>query len=207
MFWRVRGDEDDGGRRMGDVGGGGGSECRGFRVERRFEGGEGLEGGMWRNSLMVVENVEEGVLVIWVDGDDLVFEVGLNGGVVGEVGVVLVGGEELGGMGVKGVVVIVLGIGVREGCGGMVEGGEAGKRFVYMFWWGFFGGGLGGLVWIGGVVGVLWVEGLLVMGYWVEEFVGYVWVMMFGEGFMKGMVVRGVVVLWGEWVERFKGRG
>ncbi|AZF24981.1 energy-coupling factor ABC transporter permease [Pseudomonas sp. R2-60-08W] len=73
-----------------------------------------------------------------------------------------------------------------------------------------------GLVWLGrqdfaavGVngllagLGLLWFDGRFAMPEWLEDFVGYLWLIIFPEAFINGMVISALVVFCPEWLETF----
>lgn len=41
------------------------------------------------------------------------------------------------------------------------------------------------------------------MPYWLEDFVGYLWLLIFPEAFINGMIVSALVVFSPEWLETF----
>lgn len=125
------------------------------------------------------------------------------GALLAQVGLVLLGRQELAAMGVNGVLLILLPIAVTEGCARMVERAQPRNPFVYIFCSGFFAAALAALLCIGAVLGVLWLDGLFVMPYWLEDFVGYLWLIIFPEAFINGMLVTALVVFCPEWLETF----
>ena len=52
-------------------------------------------------------------------------------------------------------------------------------------------------------LGLLWFDGRFEMPQWLEDFVGYLWLIIFPEAFINGMVISALVVFCPEWLETF----
>lgn len=118
-------------------------------------------------------------------------------------GLVLLGRQDLAAMGVNGMLLIVLPIAVTECCARLVERAQPRNPFVYIFCSGFFAAALAALLCLLAVLGVLWLDGIFVMAQWLEDFIGYLWLIIFPEAFINGMLVTALVVFCPEWLETF----
>ena len=125
------------------------------------------------------------------------------GALMAQVGLVLLGRQDLAAMGVNGMLLIVLPVAVTEGCAHLVERAQPRNPFVYIFCSGFFAAALVALLCVLAVLGVLWLDGLFVMPQWLEDFVGYLWLIIFPEAFINGMLVSALVVFCPHWLETF----
>ena len=125
------------------------------------------------------------------------------GALIAQVGLVLLGRQDVAAMGVNGALLIVLPIAVTECCARMVERAQPRNPFVYIFCSGFFAAALAALLCLLLGLGVLWLDGLFVMPEWLEDFIGYLWLIIFPEAFINGMLVTALVVFCPEWLETF----
>lgn len=125
------------------------------------------------------------------------------GGLVAQVGLVLLGRQDLAAMGVNGALLIVLPVLVTETCATLVERAQPRNPFVYIFCSGFFAAALSALLCLLVGLGVLWFDGRFAMPEWLEDFVGYLWLILFPEAFINGMVISALVVFCPEWLETF----
>ena len=50
---------------------------------------------------------------------------------------------------------------------------------------------------------LLWMDGLFPMPPWLEDFIGYLWLVIFPEAFINGMLVTALVVFYPDWLETF----
>ena len=125
------------------------------------------------------------------------------GALIAQVGLVLLGRQDVAAMGVNGVLLIALPIAVTECCARMVERAQPRNPFVYIFCTGFFAAALAALLCLLVGLGVLWLDGLFVMPEWLEDFIGYLWLIIFPEAFINGMLVTALVVFCPEWLETF----
>ncbi|SEM92307.1 Uncharacterized membrane protein [Pseudomonas sp. ok272] len=127
----------------------------------------------------------------------------LVGGLVAQVGLVLLGRQDLAAMGVNGALLIVLPVLVTEACAILVERAQPRNPFVYIFCSGFFAAALSALLCLLLALGVLWFDERFAMPEWLEDFVGYLWLIIFPEAFINGMVISALVVFCPEWLETF----
>lgn len=125
------------------------------------------------------------------------------GALMAQTGLVLLGRQDLAAMGLNGVLLIVLPIAVTETCARLVERAQPRNPFVYIFCSGFFAAALAALLCLLVGLGVLWLDGLFVMPEWLEDFIGYLWLIIFPEAFINGMLVTALVVFCPEWLETF----
>ncbi|MCU1750875.1 energy-coupling factor ABC transporter permease [Pseudomonas sp. 6D_7.1_Bac1] len=125
------------------------------------------------------------------------------GGLVAQVGLVLLGRQDLAAMGVNGTLLILLPVLVTEGCAILVERAQPRNPFVYIFCSGFLAAGLSALLCLLLGLGLLWFDERFAMPEWLEDFVGYLWLIIFPEAFINGMVISALVVFCPEWLETF----
>jgi uncharacterized membrane protein len=125
------------------------------------------------------------------------------GGLVAQFGLVLLGRQDLAAVGVNGALLILLPVLVTECIAILVERAQPRNPFVYIFCSGFFAAALSALLCLLFSLWVLWYDELFVMPYWLEDFVGYLWLLIFPEAFINGMVVSALVVFSPEWLETF----
>ena len=125
------------------------------------------------------------------------------GGLVAQIGLVLLGRQDLAAMGVNGALLILLPVLVTEGCALLVERAQPRNPFVYIFCSGFFAAALSALLCLLLALGVLWFDERFALPEWLEDFVGYLWLIIFPEAFINGMVISALVVFCHEWLETF----
>lgn len=124
-------------------------------------------------------------------------------GLAAQIGLLALGRQDLAAMGVNGLLLIVIPVLITEGCALLVERAQPRNLFVYIFCSGFFPAALTALACLLGGLGLLWMDGRYVMPPWLEDFIGYLWLIMFPEAFINGAVVSGLVVYYPEWLETF----
>lgn len=125
------------------------------------------------------------------------------GGFAAQLGLMLLGRQDLAALGVNGLLLIVLPVLVTEGCALFVERAQPRNPFVYIFCSGFFAAALSALLCLLAGLGLLWFDGLFAMPEWLEDFAGYLWLIIFPEAFINGMVISALVVFCPEWLETF----
>lgn len=125
------------------------------------------------------------------------------GGFLAQLGLLALGRQDLAAMGVNGLLLIGLPVLVTECCAILVERAQPRNLFVYIFCSGFFAAALSALLCLLATLGVLWLDGLFAMPTWIEDFIGYLWLLIFPEAFINGMVVSALVVFCPEWLETF----
>ena len=125
------------------------------------------------------------------------------GGLVAQMGLVFLGRQDLAAVGVNGALLILLPVLITECCAMLVERAQPRKPFVYIFVSGFFAAAVSALLCLLLALWLLWFDGRFAMPYWLEDFVGYLWLIIFPEAFINGMVVSALVVFCPEWLETF----
>ncbi|MGE8363066.1 energy-coupling factor ABC transporter permease [Pseudomonas sp.] len=124
-------------------------------------------------------------------------------GVAAQLGLLALGRQELAALGVNGLLLVLIPVAVTELCALRVEKAQPRNLFVYIFFCGFFPAALAALACILLGLGVLWFDGLFPMPPWLEDFVGYLWLVIFPEAFINGMLVTALVVFYPDWLETF----
>lgn len=127
----------------------------------------------------------------------------LMGGLIAQLGLLALGRQDLAALGVNGLLFIVLPVLITEICSIVVERAQPKNPFVYIFCSGFFAAALAALLCLLSAIGLLWFEGLFAMPEWLEDFVGYLWLIIFPEAFINGVVITALVVFCPEWLETF----
>jgi uncharacterized membrane protein len=125
------------------------------------------------------------------------------GGLIAQLGLMFLGRQDLAAMGVNGLLLVGLPVLVTESCAIVVERAQPKNPFVYIFCSGFFAAALSALLCLLLGLGVLWFDGIFAMPEWIEDFIGYLWLIIFPEAFINGMVVSALVVFCPEWLETF----
>ncbi|WP_248798759.1 energy-coupling factor ABC transporter permease [Pseudomonas sp. MWU13-2105] len=125
------------------------------------------------------------------------------GGLVAQLGLVLLGRQDLAALGVNGSLLILLPVLVTEVCAILVERAQPRNPFVYIFCSGFFAAALAALLCLLASLGVLWFDERFALPEWLGDFVGYLWLIIFPEAFINGMLVSALVVFCPEWLETF----
>jgi len=125
-------------------------------------------------------------------------------GLLAQIGLLLLGRQQLAAMGVNGLLLVLLPVLVTEFCALWVERFQPRNLFVYIFCSGFFPAALAALgccalgwllLWWGGVY-ELPASGL-------GDSAGYLWLVMFPEAFINGTVITALVVFCPDWLETF----
>lgn len=125
------------------------------------------------------------------------------GGLAAQVGLLALGRQDLAALGVNGLLFIGLPVLVTEACAVLVERARPKSPFVYIFCSGFLAAALAALMCLLFALGLLWQEGMFEMPIWLEDFAGYLWLIIFPEAFINGMVISALVVFSPEWLETF----
>ncbi|MCY1281303.1 Cobalt uptake substrate-specific transmembrane region [compost metagenome] len=125
------------------------------------------------------------------------------GGAVAQLGLLALGRHDLVAVGLNGVLLVLVPVLIAESCAQLVERFQPRNLFVYIFCGGFFPAALTALACLLLGLGVLWVDGRFPMPPWLDEFAGYLWLVMFPEAFINGMVISALVVFQPEWLETF----
>ncbi|MDH4611151.1 energy-coupling factor ABC transporter permease [Pseudomonas sp. BN102] len=124
-------------------------------------------------------------------------------GLVAQLGLLALGKQDLLALGINGALLVLLPVLVTELCAKWVEHYQPRNLFVYIFCCGFFPAALTALLCVLIGLGLLWVDGLFPMPPWLDDFIGYLWLVMFPEAFINGTAVTALVVFCPEWLETF----
>ncbi|MFI8745480.1 energy-coupling factor ABC transporter permease [Pseudomonas sp. NPDC077186] len=124
-------------------------------------------------------------------------------GLAAQLGLLAIGRQDLAALGVNGVLLVLIPVLVTELCALRVERAQPRNLFVYIFFCGFFPAALATLLTLLGGLGLLWLDGLFPMPPWLDDFAGYLWLVMFPEAFINGTVVTALVVFYPDWLETF----
>ncbi|WP_312155793.1 energy-coupling factor ABC transporter permease, partial [Pseudomonas sp.] len=116
------------------------------------------------------------------------------GGFFAQLGLMALGRQDLAALGVNGLLIIGLPVLITEVCAILVERAQPRNLFVYIFCSGFFAAALSALLCLLAAMGLLWLDGRFAMPEWLTDFVGYLWLIIFPEAFINGMVVSALVV-------------
>lgn len=125
------------------------------------------------------------------------------GALVAQLGLVLLGRQDLAALGVNGTLLILLPVLVTEACAILVERAQPRNPFVYIFCSGFFAAALAALLCLLSSLALLWFDERFAMPEWLEDFIGYLWLIIFPEAFINGTVISALVVFCPEWLETF----
>ena len=127
----------------------------------------------------------------------------LLGGLLAQIGLVAVGRQDLLALGVNGLLLVLLPVLITEGCALLVERAQPRNLFVYIFCCGFFSAALAALCCLLAGLGLLALDGRFAMPPWLDDFIGYLWLVMFPEAFINGALVAALVVFCPDWLETF----
>ncbi len=122
---------------------------------------------------------------------------------IAQLGLTVTGHQQLVALGLNGVLLVLIPVTVTELCAIAVERTQPRNLFVYIFFSGFFAAGLAALLCLLAGLGVLLIDGRYPMPPWLEDFAGYIWLVMFPEAFINGTVVSALVVFYPDWMETF----
>lgn len=124
-------------------------------------------------------------------------------GFAAQLALVALGRQDLLALGVNGVLMVLIPVLITEVCAQWVERRQPENLFVYIFLSGFFPSALATLCSLLAGLGILLADGLFQMPPWLDEFVGYLWLVVFPEAFINGLVVTALVVFYPDWLETF----
>lgn len=127
----------------------------------------------------------------------------LVAGALAQFALVLLGFDEVGALGVNGLLRILIPVLVTVLMSRMLERFKPTNLFLYIFISGFFAAALAAVCTMLTGMGLLAWSGHLAPPSSVVELIGYVIMVMFPEGFINGMGVAALVVFHPEWVETF----
>ncbi len=125
------------------------------------------------------------------------------GGLAAQLGLLALGKQDLAAVGINGTLLVLLPVLVTELCAKWVEHYQPRNLFVYIFCCGFFPAALAALFCVLIGLGLLWMDGVFPMPPWLEDFIGYLWLVMFPEAFINGTAVTALVVFCPDWLETF----
>ncbi|PAU66024.1 hypothetical protein BZL41_03555 [Pseudomonas sp. PIC25] len=124
-------------------------------------------------------------------------------GLSAQLGLIVIGRQDVAALGMNGVLLVLIPVLVTEVCATLVERAQPRNLFVYIFCSGFFPAALSALFCVLAGLGVLWIDGRFPMPPWIEEFAGYLWLVMFPEAFINGTAISALVVFYPDWLETF----
>ncbi|UTW06710.1 energy-coupling factor ABC transporter permease [Pseudomonas benzenivorans] len=124
-------------------------------------------------------------------------------GLAAQLGMLALGRQDLAALGLNGLLLVLVPVLVTELCALQVERAQPRNLFVYIFFCGFFPAGLAVLSSALLGLAVLWIDGLFPFPYWLGDMAGYLWLVIFPEAFINGMVITGLVVFCPDWLETF----
>jgi len=127
----------------------------------------------------------------------------LLGGLLAQIGLIAIGRQDLLALGVNGVLLVLLPVLITEGCALLVERAQPRNLFVYIFCCGFFPAALAALCCLMAGLGLLALDGRFAMPPWLDDFIGYLWLVSFPEAFINGTLVTALVVFCPDWLETF----
>ena len=127
----------------------------------------------------------------------------LLGGLLAQIGLIAIGRQDLLALGVNGVLLVLLPVLITECCALLVERAQPRNLFVYIFCCGFFPAALAALCCLLAGLGVLALDGRFAMPPWLDDFIGYLWLVSFPEAFINGTLVAALVVFCPDWLETF----
>jgi uncharacterized membrane protein len=125
------------------------------------------------------------------------------GGLIAQLGLLAMGRQDLASLGVNGLLLVGMPVLITEGCSLIVERAQPKSPFTYIFCSGFFAAALVALTSLLVAMGLLWYDGIFAMPEWLGDFIGYLWLIIFPEAFINGMIVTALVVFCPEWLETF----
>ena len=125
------------------------------------------------------------------------------GGFAAQLGLLVLGRQDLAALGVNGLLFIGLPVLVTEACAILVERAQPKSPFVYIFCSGFLAAALASLLCLLLALAVLWYDGIFEMPIFLEDFIGYLWLIIFPEAFINGMIISALVVFSPQWLETF----
>ena len=125
------------------------------------------------------------------------------GGFAAQLGLLVLGRQDLAALGVNGLLFIALPVVITEACAVLVERAQPKSPFVYIFCSGFLAAALASLLCLLLALAVLWYDGIFEMPIFLEDFIGYLWLIILPEAFINGMIISALVVFSPQWLETF----
>lgn len=127
----------------------------------------------------------------------------LVGALTAQIALVALGRQDLAALGVNGLLFVAVPVLVTEVCALLVERAQPKSPFVYIFCSGFLAAAAAALLSLTLGLSLLRVAGIFEMPYWLTDYLGYLWLIIFPEAFINGMVISALVVFSPEWLETF----
>lgn len=127
----------------------------------------------------------------------------LVGGMLAQLGLIAIGRQDWLALGVNGILLVLLPVLITEACALFVERAQPRNLFVYIFFCGFFPAALSALFCLLAGLGLLALDGRFAMPPWLDDFIGYLWLVTFPEAFINGTLVTALVVFCPDWLETF----
>lgn len=124
-------------------------------------------------------------------------------GALAQVGLILLGRQDLAAAGMNGMLLVVVPVLIAEVCALLVERRQPRNLFVYIFFSGFFPAAITAAICLLLGMVVLWHDGLFPLPPWQGEFAAYLWLITFPEAFINGTVIAALVVFCPDWLETF----
>ena len=123
-------------------------------------------------------------------------------GAVAQAGLILLGQLDVDAWGFNFLLWVALPVAIAEGCALWVERQQPRNLFVYIFLCGFFPAALTALLVALLGLWILQADGFE-LPFWLQDYAGYLWLIMFPEAFINGTVVSALVIFKPEWLETF----
>lgn len=124
-------------------------------------------------------------------------------GALAQFGMCLLGKQDLASLGINSLLFVMLPVWVAHLCARQVERRQPQNLFVYIFFCGFFPAALTVLVCALCGIAVLWLCGLFSFPAQMSDLAAYLWLVMFPEAFINGLVVTALVVFVPHWLDTF----
>lgn len=124
-------------------------------------------------------------------------------GVLAQLGMCILGKQDLASLGVNTLLFVMLPVCLADLCARQVERRQPQNLFVYIFFCGFFPAALTVVVCALLGITLLWWGELFEFPPQMSDFAAYLWLVMFPEAFINGLVVTALVVFVPEWLDTF----
>ncbi|WP_339648067.1 energy-coupling factor ABC transporter permease [Halopseudomonas pelagia] len=131
------------------------------------------------------------------------WQLALIAGTLAQLGLLVIGWDDVAAFGVNGVLRVLLPVAVTLLISQSLERFKPRNLFMYIFISGFFAAGVSAVVTILAGMGLLAWSGELVMPAALLEVFGYLLLVAFPEAFINGTVIAGLVVFYPDWLETF----
>lgn len=124
-------------------------------------------------------------------------------GLSAQIALIVLGRQDWAALGINAIVMVCIPIWITEVCARFVERLQPENLFVYIFCSGFFPAALATIASLFTGLCFLLLDGIFEMPSWLEDFAGYLWLIMFPEAFINGTFITALVVFCPEWLETF----